>query len=147
MRNSFYQSETEQRNSLMKKIQKSAELLWVFGIVFVALGVAICSKANLGVSMIAAPTLDSPSSRIPCGVNDPKKKATHRCAVSLRCESPFRLVYFWYLYPRIWSINTSLDVLFDRMKYCLRDSPSPISVRNVPLLLRIRYSTSNSYCV
>lgn len=39
----------------MKKISKSAELLWVFGIVFVALGVAICSKADLGVSMIAAP--------------------------------------------------------------------------------------------
>ena len=39
----------------MKKIKKSSELLWLFGIIFVALGVAICSKANLGVSMIAAP--------------------------------------------------------------------------------------------
>ena len=39
----------------MKKINKTSELLWIFGIVFVALGVAICSKANLGVSMIAAP--------------------------------------------------------------------------------------------
>ena len=39
----------------MKKITKSSELLWVFGIVFVALGVAICSKADLGVSMVAAP--------------------------------------------------------------------------------------------
>ena len=39
----------------MKKLQKSSELLWLFGIVFVALGVAICSKADLGVSMIAAP--------------------------------------------------------------------------------------------
>lgn len=39
----------------MKKISKTSELLWVFGIIFVALGVAICSKANLGVSMIAAP--------------------------------------------------------------------------------------------
>lgn len=39
----------------MKKMQKASELLWFFGIVFVALGVAICSKANLGVSMIAAP--------------------------------------------------------------------------------------------
>ena len=39
----------------MKKINKSSELLWVFGIIFVALGVAICSKADLGVSMIAAP--------------------------------------------------------------------------------------------
>ena len=29
--------------------------MWIFGTVFVALGVAICSKANLGVSMIAAP--------------------------------------------------------------------------------------------
>lgn len=40
----------------MKKIEKSSELLWVFGILFVSFGVAICSKADLGVSMIAAPT-------------------------------------------------------------------------------------------
>lgn len=39
----------------MKMLRKTSELLWIFGIVFVALGVAICSKANLGVSMIAAP--------------------------------------------------------------------------------------------
>ena len=39
----------------MKKIQRSGELLWVFGILFVAFGVAICNKADLGVSMIAAP--------------------------------------------------------------------------------------------
>ena len=39
----------------MKKIQKTSELLWVMGIIFVALGVAICGKADLGVSMIAAP--------------------------------------------------------------------------------------------
>ena len=39
----------------MKKIEKASELLWLFGRVFVALGVAICSKADLGVSMIAAP--------------------------------------------------------------------------------------------
>ena len=39
----------------MKKIRKSSELLWVFGILFVAIGVSICSKADLGVSMIAAP--------------------------------------------------------------------------------------------
>lgn len=39
----------------MKKINRSSELLWLFGILFVALGVAICSKADLGVSMIAAP--------------------------------------------------------------------------------------------
>lgn len=39
----------------MKKINRSAELLWLLGIVFVALGVCICSKADLGVSMIAAP--------------------------------------------------------------------------------------------
>ena len=39
----------------MKKISKSSELLWLLGTVFVALGVAICSKADLGVSMIAAP--------------------------------------------------------------------------------------------
>ena len=40
----------------MKKLSRSSELLWLMGILFVALGVAICSKANLGVSMIAAPT-------------------------------------------------------------------------------------------
>jgi uncharacterized membrane protein YczE len=39
----------------MKMVSKSNELLWLFGIIFVALGVAICSKADLGVSMIAAP--------------------------------------------------------------------------------------------
>lgn len=39
----------------MKKLSKSSELLWLFGVLFVALGVAICSKADLGVSMIAAP--------------------------------------------------------------------------------------------
>lgn len=39
----------------MRIIQKSSELLWLLGTVFVALGVAICSKADLGVSMIAAP--------------------------------------------------------------------------------------------
>ena len=39
----------------MKRIHKANELMWVLGIVIVALGVAICSKANLGVSMIAAP--------------------------------------------------------------------------------------------
>lgn len=39
----------------MVKVKKASELMWVFGMIFVALGVAICSKANLGVSMIAAP--------------------------------------------------------------------------------------------
>ena len=39
----------------MKQIKRSGELLWLFGIIFVALGVSICSKADLGVSMIAAP--------------------------------------------------------------------------------------------
>jgi len=39
----------------MKKTEKASLILWLFGIAFVALGVAICSKADLGVSMIAAP--------------------------------------------------------------------------------------------
>ena len=39
----------------LKKIPKANELMWVLGVIFVALGVAICSKADLGVSMIAAP--------------------------------------------------------------------------------------------
>jgi len=39
----------------MKKIRRSSEFLWLLGIIFVALGVSVCSKADLGVSMIAAP--------------------------------------------------------------------------------------------
>ncbi len=39
----------------IKKIPKANELMWVLGVIFVALGVSICSKADLGVSMIAAP--------------------------------------------------------------------------------------------
>jgi len=39
----------------IKKIAKANELMWVLGVIFVALGVSICSKADLGVSMIAAP--------------------------------------------------------------------------------------------
>lgn len=39
----------------MKKFIRASELLWVLGLIFVALGVALCSKADLGVSMIAAP--------------------------------------------------------------------------------------------
>ncbi len=39
----------------IKKVAKISELNWMFGVVIVALGVAFCSKADLGVSMIAAP--------------------------------------------------------------------------------------------
>ena len=39
----------------MCKIKKSNELLWLMGIIFVAIGVTFADKANLGVSMIAAP--------------------------------------------------------------------------------------------
>ena len=39
----------------MKRFKKASELLWALGIIFVALGVSTCSKADLGVSMIAAP--------------------------------------------------------------------------------------------
>lgn len=60
----------------MKKIKKSSELLWLFGVIFVALGVTICNKADLGVSMIAAPAfvlaeaLDTVSSFFSVGVNE-----------------------------------------------------------------------------
>ena len=40
----------------MKKLSKTSEFLWVLGTVFLALGVSLCSKADLGVSMIAAPS-------------------------------------------------------------------------------------------
>lgn len=39
----------------MTKLKKSNELLWIMSIIFVAFGVALCGKADLGVSMIAAP--------------------------------------------------------------------------------------------
>ena len=39
----------------MKKIEKMNELAWVLGIVLCALGVALCTKANFGLSMVAAP--------------------------------------------------------------------------------------------
>ena len=39
----------------MGKFKKANELFWVLGTIFIALGVTICSKADLGVSMIAAP--------------------------------------------------------------------------------------------
>jgi len=39
----------------MTKLKKSGELLWLLGVIFIALGVSICSKSSLGVSMIAAP--------------------------------------------------------------------------------------------
>ena len=39
----------------MKKINRSSELLWLLGVIFAAIGVALCNKSELGVSMIAAP--------------------------------------------------------------------------------------------
>ena len=49
----------------MKRIKKSNELLWLLGVIFVAFGVSICSKANLGVSMIAAPAFVISEALIP----------------------------------------------------------------------------------
>ena len=39
----------------LKKFNKGGELYWLLGLLFISLGVAICKKADLGVSMIAAP--------------------------------------------------------------------------------------------
>lgn len=39
----------------MKKLQKMNEAAWLCGVLFCALGVALCTKANFGLSMIAAP--------------------------------------------------------------------------------------------
>lgn len=39
----------------MKKLKKMNEVAWLCGILFCAFGVALCTKANLGLSMIAAP--------------------------------------------------------------------------------------------
>lgn len=39
----------------MKKFTKAGEITWIFGTLLMALGVAVCKKADLGVSMIAAP--------------------------------------------------------------------------------------------
>lgn len=38
-----------------RKIGKMNELAWLFGMLFCTLGVALCTKANFGLSMIAAP--------------------------------------------------------------------------------------------
>ena len=38
-----------------KKISKMNELAWVIGIVVCSLGVCLCTKADFGLSMIAAP--------------------------------------------------------------------------------------------
>lgn len=46
----------ERMKKPLKKIPKTAELMWVLGIFLVALGVTMSKKADLGVSMIAAPT-------------------------------------------------------------------------------------------
>lgn len=43
-------------NVSKRKIGKMGEMAWVLGIIFVSLGVCLCKKANLGVSMVAAPT-------------------------------------------------------------------------------------------
>lgn len=42
-------------NKGIKKFDKGGELYWLLGMLFISLGVAICKKADLGVSMIAAP--------------------------------------------------------------------------------------------
>ncbi len=39
----------------MKKLAKMNEIAWVLGILLCALGVTLCTKADLGLSMIAAP--------------------------------------------------------------------------------------------
>ena len=39
----------------MKKFSKMNEIAWVMGILFCALGVTLCTKAGLGLSMIASP--------------------------------------------------------------------------------------------
>lgn len=39
----------------MKKLQKMNEAAWLFGVLLCAFGVALATKANLGLSMIAAP--------------------------------------------------------------------------------------------
>lgn len=39
----------------MKKLRKMNEAAWLLGIILCALGVALCTKANFGLSMVAAP--------------------------------------------------------------------------------------------
>ena len=45
----------EQAKKERKRIGKMNEIAWVLGIVLCALGVALCTKADFGLSMIAAP--------------------------------------------------------------------------------------------
>ena len=46
---------TKMRLDTMRKIKKMNEAAWIIGIVGCALGVCLCTKANFGLSMIAAP--------------------------------------------------------------------------------------------
>lgn len=39
----------------MKKLKKTNEVFWLFGNIFCAFGIALCTKSGLGLSMIAAP--------------------------------------------------------------------------------------------
>ena len=39
----------------VKRFNKAGELYWLLGVLFISLGVCLCKKADLGVSMIAAP--------------------------------------------------------------------------------------------
>lgn len=39
----------------MKKVNRAGELLWILGMVLAGLAIALCKKADLGVTMIAAP--------------------------------------------------------------------------------------------
>lgn len=47
--------ESLRKKNKVKKLQKMNEAAWLCGTLFCALGVALCTKANFGLSMIAAP--------------------------------------------------------------------------------------------
>ncbi len=44
-----------ERRDVLKRIQKMNEVAWALGIILCALGVALCTKANFGLSMVSAP--------------------------------------------------------------------------------------------
>ena len=44
-----------QKKEIKPIIKKAGEISWILGLFLISLGTALCSKANLGISMIAAP--------------------------------------------------------------------------------------------
>ena len=85
----------------LKKFNKGAEIFWILGIFLVPLGAAICNKANLGISMIAAPAFIIHS------------------AIESIAPSFFSIGVVEYIVQAFFSILLCLVVLKVKLKYVL----------------------------